>query len=64
VLPVTFPVRTRKKRKPALGRGVRYTHAHNGVMDRSDFDRTVNLVVALIKRLDAGTVKRLRDFSP
>ena len=42
---------------------VRYTHAHNGVMDRSDFDRTVDLVVALIKRLDAGTVKRLRDFS-
>jgi putative aminopeptidase FrvX len=43
---------------------VRYTHAHNGVMDRGDFDRTVDLVVALIKRLDAGTVKRLRDFSP
>jgi putative aminopeptidase FrvX len=43
---------------------VRYTHAHNGVMDRSDFDRTVDLVVALIKRLDTGTVKRLRDFSP
>jgi putative aminopeptidase FrvX len=43
---------------------VRYTHAHNGVMDRNDFDRTVDLVVALIKRLDAGMVKRLRDFSP
>lgn len=43
---------------------VRYTHAHNGVMDRGDFDQTVNLVVALIKRLDAGTVKRLRDFTP
>lgn len=43
---------------------VRYTHAHNGIMDRGDFDRTVDLVVALIKRLDAGTVKRLRDFSP
>jgi endoglucanase len=43
---------------------VRYTHAHNGVMDRGDFDQTVSLVVALIKRLDAGTVKRLRDFSP
>jgi hypothetical protein len=25
---------------------------------------TVDPVVALIKRLDAGTVKRLRDFSP
>ena len=43
---------------------VRYTHAHNGIMDRGDFDRTVDLVVALIKRLDSGTVKRLRDFSP
>jgi putative aminopeptidase FrvX len=43
---------------------VRYTHAHNGVMDRYDFDRTVDLVVALIKRLDSTTVKRLRDFTP
>jgi putative aminopeptidase FrvX len=43
---------------------VRYTHAHNGVMDRADFDRTVDLVVALIKRLDAATVARLRDFAP
>jgi putative aminopeptidase FrvX len=43
---------------------VRYTHAHNGIMDRSDFDQTVALVVALIKRLDAPTVKRLRDFTP
>lgn len=43
---------------------VRYTHAHNGVMDRYDFDRTVDLVVALIKRLDSATVKRLRDFAP
>ena len=42
----------------------RYTHAHNGVIDRADFDRTVDLVVALIKRLDAGTVARLRDFTP
>lgn len=42
----------------------RYTHAHNGVIDRADFDRTVDLVVALIKRLDAATVARLRDFTP
>jgi len=42
----------------------RYTHAHNGVIDRSDFDRTVDLVVALIKRMDAGTVARLKDFTP
>lgn len=43
---------------------VRYTHAHNGIMDRGDFDRTVDLVVALIKRLDGATVKRMRDFAP
>lgn len=42
----------------------RYTHAHNGVIDRADFDRTVDLVVALIGRLDAREVARLRDFTP
>lgn len=42
----------------------RYTHAHNGIIDRADFDGMVDLVVALIKRLDAATVARLRDFSP
>ncbi len=43
---------------------VRYTHAHNGVMNRQDFDRLVDLTAALIGRLDAPTVARLRDFSP
>ncbi len=43
---------------------VRYTHAHNGVMNRDDFDRLVDVVVAMIKRLDAPTVARLRDFTP
>jgi endoglucanase len=47
-----------------IGIPVRYTHAHNGVMDRADFDRTVDLVVALIKHLDGATVARLRDFAP
>jgi putative aminopeptidase FrvX len=42
----------------------RYTHAHNGIIDRADFDRTVDLVVALIERLDATTVARLRNFAP
>ena len=42
----------------------RYTHAHNGVVDRADFDRMVDLVVALIGRLDAATVARIRDFAP
>ena len=43
---------------------VRYTHAHNGVMDRADFDRMVDLVVALIQKMDAPTVAHLRDFTP
>lgn len=42
----------------------RYTHVHNGIINRRDFDRMVDLVVALIQSLDAATVSRLRDFSP
>ncbi len=43
---------------------VRYTHAHNGIMNRGDFDRTVDLTIALIQKLDAATVARVRDFTP
>ncbi len=43
---------------------VRYTHAHNGIMNRGDFDRTVELVVALLQGLDAPTVAKIRDFAP
>lgn len=43
---------------------VRYTHAHNGVRDRADFDRMVDLVVAMIQKMDASTVAHLRDFTP
>ncbi len=42
----------------------RYTHAHNGVIDRADFDGMVELIVAMIQRLDAKEVLRLRDFTP
>jgi endoglucanase len=42
----------------------RYTHVHTGVINRADFDRTVDLVVALLRRLDARTVAELRDFTP
>jgi endoglucanase len=41
----------------------RHTHAHNGVINWKDFDRMVDLVVAVIERLDAATVARLKDFS-
>jgi endoglucanase len=43
---------------------IRYTHAHNGVMNRKDFDQMVDLVVALVQKLDAATVARIRDFAP
>ncbi len=43
---------------------VRYTHAHNGIVNRKDFDRMVDLVVDLLVRMDAKTVEGLRDFAP
>ena len=43
---------------------VRYTHAHNGIMNRRDFDQMVELVVAMLKKLDAAEVRRIRDFAP
>jgi putative aminopeptidase FrvX len=42
----------------------RYTHSHNGIISRKDFDRMVDLLVALIDGLDAGKVRQIRDFAP
>ena len=42
---------------------IRYTHAHNGIMNRGDYDHAVQLLLALIQKLDAPTVRQLRDFS-
>jgi putative aminopeptidase FrvX len=42
---------------------VRYTHTHNGIMNRQDFDQMVNLLVTLLQHLDAPTVARIRDFA-
>jgi putative aminopeptidase FrvX len=42
----------------------RSTHAHNGIIDRADFDRTVDLMVALLQSLDAATVRRIKSFAP
>ncbi len=42
----------------------RYTHAHNGIINRGDFDKMVDLVVALVQKLDLRTVTNLRDFTP
>lgn len=43
---------------------VRYTHAHNGIVNRGDFDKTVDLMVDVLQKLDQATVDRLRDFTP
>ena len=43
---------------------VRYTHSHNGVVNRDDFDRMVDLVTAMLVKLDEKTVQQLRDFTP
>ncbi|HEV2194690.1 MAG TPA: M42 family metallopeptidase [Candidatus Acidoferrum sp.] len=42
----------------------RSTHAHNGIIDRADFDRTVDLMVAVIQSLDAATVAKIKSFNP
>jgi putative aminopeptidase FrvX len=42
----------------------RSTHAHNGIIDRADFDRTVDLMAALIQSLDAAMVARIKSFAP
>jgi endoglucanase len=42
----------------------RYTHSHNGIINRGDFDHTVDLITAVVQSLDAATVARLRDFTP
>ena len=43
---------------------IRYTHAHNGIVNRHDFDQMVELVVAVLGKLDQSTVDAVRDFTP
>ena len=43
---------------------VRFTHSHNGIVNRQDFDQTVDLVVAMLLGMDQQTVTALRDFAP
>jgi putative aminopeptidase FrvX len=42
-----------------IGIATRYIHSHTSIMHRDDFDNMVNLLVAIIKKLDAKTVKSL-----
>lgn len=47
-----------------LGIPTRYIHAHNGVLDTRDFDATVDLCIALVKKLDSETVAGLTNYLP
>ena len=42
----------------------RSTHTHNGIIDRKDFDQTVDLLVTLLQRLDSPTVAKIKSFDP
>ncbi len=39
-------------------------NSHNGIMNRKDFDQMVDLLVAMLLKLDAATVEKVRDFTP
>lgn len=42
-----------------LGVPTRHIHSHNSIIRRKDFDNTVKLLVALVKKLDKNTVSKL-----
>lgn len=42
----------------------RYLHGHTGIIQRSDFDQTVELLLAVLRRLDAATVAEVSSFAP
>jgi putative aminopeptidase FrvX len=43
----------------SMGIAARYIHSHVSIIDRRDFDMTVKLLVAMVKRLDRKTVDQL-----
>jgi putative aminopeptidase FrvX len=40
----------------SIGVAVRHIHSHTSILNRDDYDNTLNLVVALLKKLDRATV--------
>ena len=40
----------------------RYLHAHTGIIQRSDFDQAVELLIQVLTRLDGATVMELASF--
>ncbi len=55
------PVHKLRRGTPGLVIGVptRYIHAHNGILNREDYDNTVKLMTAVMLRLDGETVANL-----
>jgi endoglucanase len=44
-----------------IGVPTRHIHSHNTILCREDYDQALELIVALVKKLDAGTVAGLTD---
>ena len=42
----------------------RYLHSHTGIIDRRDFEGAVELLIAVLTRLDAETIAELSSFRP
>jgi endoglucanase len=42
----------------------RYLHGHTGIIQRSDFDRAVELLIQVLTRLDAARVAQIASFAP
>lgn len=52
--------------RPAVNMTVptRYLHAHTGIIQRSDFDQAVDLLIEVLRRLDRDTVAEVGSFDP
>ncbi|HUU45048.1 MAG TPA: M42 family metallopeptidase [Acidobacteriota bacterium] len=48
----------------SMGPAARYIHSHNSMMARADYDATLKLVTALVKKLDEKTVAGLTGGKP
>ena len=40
----------------------RYLHSHTGIIQRSDFDQAVELLIQVLRRLDRETVAEVATF--
>ena len=48
---------------PEIGISIEaYLHSHTGIIQPSDFDQAVELLVQVLRRLDRGTVGELASF--